>query len=72
MPRYANELETIEDVMDPNLRIAIRGAMRPSPRGIFGDGSIGATAIRTGSPVITNDRQFAEALRAFGHEVRTP
>jgi hypothetical protein len=35
MPRYAGELRTIRDVMDVDLRINIRGAMRPGQRGLF-------------------------------------
>jgi RHS repeat-associated protein len=72
MPRYAAELKTIPDVMDVDLRINIRGAMRPGQRGLFGDGAIGATAVRTGSPVITADRNFASALESLGVEVRIP
>jgi predicted nucleic acid-binding protein len=72
MPRYAGELRTIPDVMDVDLRINIRGAMRPGQRGLFGDGAIGATAVRTGSPVITADRNFASVLESLGVEVRIP
>lgn len=72
MPRYAEDLRTIPDVMDVHLRINIRGAMRPGQRGLFGDGAIGATAVRNGSPVITADRNFGSVLESFGVEVRTP
>jgi RHS repeat-associated protein len=75
MPRYAGELDGIEDVMDVNTRINIRGMLegiRGGEPGLFGDGSIGATAINRGLPVITDDRNFASALEQLGVEVRRP
>lgn len=75
MPHFASELGVIDDVMDVNTRINIRGmleAMRRGQPGLFGDGAIGATAVRTGSPVITADRNFAAVLRSLGVEVRVP
>lgn len=71
-PRFASELGTIDDVMDVNTRILIRGQMRPGQPGLFGDGSIGATAIARGLPVITSDKNFAAVLRQMGVEVRVP
>lgn len=68
-PGYLDDFAVIDDVMDVNTRINIRGALRPGQRGIFGDGSIGATAINRGSPVITFDRNFADVLRQFGVNV---
>jgi predicted nucleic acid-binding protein len=75
IPRFASELDVVDDVMDVNGRINIRGqleSLSPGQRGLFGDGSIGATAIRTGWPVITADKKLAAVLRAMGVEVRVP
>jgi RHS repeat-associated protein len=75
MPRFADSLKTISDVMDVDLRINIRAAVaagRPGQAGLFGDGAIGATAVRTGSAVITKDDAFASALKSFGVAVRRP
>lgn len=75
IPRYAGELDTIPDVMDVNTRIDIRGQLAeisPTQRGMFGDGTIGATAVNTGYPVITADKKFATVLESMGVEVRRP
>jgi hypothetical protein len=75
MPRFAGELGVVDDVMDIHTRINIRGqleALRRGQPGLFGDGSIGATAINTGRPVITADENFAAVLRSMGVEVRVP
>jgi RHS repeat-associated protein len=75
MPRFAGELPVINDVMDVNMRINIREmltSIRANQRGIFGDGSIGATALDYGLPVITADRNFAAVLEHLGLEVRKP
>ncbi len=75
MPRYADELDTIPDVMDVDTRIDIRGQLAeisPNQRGMFGDGTIGATAVNTGHPVITADKKFARVLTEMGVEVRRP
>lgn len=75
MPRYASELGRINDVMDVNTRINIRGMLetiKPGQSGLFGDGSIGATAVNTGMPVLTADKNFAAVLRQLGVEARTP
>lgn len=72
-PGFANELGVVDDVMDVNTRINIRGelqAIRPGQRGLFGDGSIGATAVNTGYPVITADKNFATVLEGMGVQVR--
>ncbi len=55
-PHFAGELDTVPDIMDIHLRINLRGqlaALKAGQPGLFGDGAIGATAIRSGSPVIT-------------------
>jgi len=73
MPRVANSLDTIQDVMDVDTRINIRGALaglRPGQPGLFGDGSIGATVLATGSPFITGDRALAQVLSGMGADVR--
>jgi len=44
----------------------------PRERGLFGDGSLGATAIRTDAPVVTADKTFGAVLRTVGVEVRVP
>jgi RHS repeat-associated protein len=75
MPRFAGELPVINDVMDVSTRINIREmltAIKANQRGIFGDGSIGATALNYGLPVITADRNFAAVLEQLGLEVRRP
>ena len=75
MPRFAGELPVINDVMAVNTRINIRemlSAIKANQRGIFGDGSIGATALNYGLPVITADRNFAAVLEQLGLEVRRP
>jgi predicted nucleic acid-binding protein len=75
MPRFASDLPVISDVTDVNARVNIRGmiaAMKPNSPSLFGDGSIGATALNTGLPVITADRNFAAALQELGVEVRVP
>lgn len=75
MPRFAGDLPQISDVMDVNTRINIRGMiadMKPNSPGLFGDGSIGATALDTGFPVITADKNFAAVLAQLGVEVRVP
>lgn len=72
-PGFANELGVVDDVMDVNTRINIRGeleAIKPGQRGLFGDGSIGATAVSTGYPVITADKNFAMVLEGMGVQVR--
>ncbi|BAK34420.1 hypothetical protein MLP_14060 [Microlunatus phosphovorus NM-1] len=74
-PRFATELDTIPDVMDIHTRINIRGEMaaaKPNQRGLFGDGSIAATAINTGNPVITSDKGLTDVLTNHGIEVRKP
>jgi hypothetical protein len=61
-PDFLNELD-VDDVMDVNTRINIRSqldALRPGQRGLFGDGSIGASAINTGSPVVTGGQKPRE------------
>ena len=68
-PGYLDDFGVIDDVMDVNTRITIRGAMRPGQPGLFGDGSIGATAINRGSSILTYDRNFADVLRQFGVNV---
>jgi hypothetical protein len=73
MPRAAESMGTIDDVMDVNARINIRGALaalRPGQAGLFGDGSIGATVLGTGSPFITGDRALAWVLSQAGGDVR--
>jgi rRNA-processing protein FCF1 len=73
MPRFADELGSIDDVMDIQMRINIRGeleVLKPGQPGLFGDGAIGTTAIQTGSPIITADQAFAAVLRSLGVEVR--
>lgn len=75
MPRFAGELPVIDDVMDVNARINIRGmiaAIKPNSPGLFGDGAIGASALSNGLPVITADRNFAAVLQQLGVEVRSP
>jgi predicted nucleic acid-binding protein len=75
MPGYARELPVINDVMDVNTRINIRGMLadiKPGQRGLFGDGSIGATALNRGLPVITSDKAFTTVLKSLGVEVRAP
>lgn len=63
---------------DPHTRwtkrrgLVIRGAMQAGQRGLFGDGAIGATAVRTGSSVITSDKNFTEVLESLGVDVRVP
>ena len=60
---------------DVNTRIDIRGQVAeisPTQRGMFGDGTIGATAVNTGHPVITADKKFATVLESMGVEVRRP
>ncbi len=47
-------------------------AKRPGQRGLFGDGSIGATAFTTRSPVIASDKTFGAVLESYGVEVRRP
>jgi hypothetical protein len=74
-PGFAGELGTVPDIMDVNLRINIRAqlaALKPGQPGLFGDGAIGATAIRSGSSVITSDKTFATVLRSYGVNVRKP
>jgi predicted nucleic acid-binding protein len=63
----------VENAMDVILRIRIRGmlaAKAPRQRGLFGDGAIGATALRTGRPIITRDGKFADVMEELGAEVR--
>jgi predicted nucleic acid-binding protein len=65
----------INDVMDVNARINIRGAIaaiKPNSPGLFGDGAIGATALNNELPVITADRNFAAVLEQLGVKVRSP
>ena len=74
-PGFAGELGTVPDIMDVNLRINIRtqlAELKPRQPGLFGDGAIGATAVRSGSSVITSDRTFAAVLRSYGVDVREP
>lgn len=68
-PGYMGEFGVVDDVMNVNARINIRGAMRPGQPGLFGDGSIGATALARGSSLVTFDRNFAEVMRRFGVDV---
>ena len=77
-PRFANELRTVPDAMDVHTRINIRaeiiartGGKRTIP-GLFGDGVIGATALKTNRPIITSDKAFADVLEDMGAEVRRP
>jgi predicted nucleic acid-binding protein len=69
-PGYLDDFVVIDDVMDVNTRVNIRAAMRPGQPGLFGDGSIGATALLRGSPVVTFVRNFAEVLAQFGGVTR--
>ena len=74
-PRFASELGTIPDIMDVNLRINLRGqlaALKPAQPGLFGDGVIGATAIRSGSAIITSDKALGAVLKSYGVDVRRP
>lgn len=60
MPGYASDLDVIDDVMDIDTRIDIRGQLEGMKRGqpgLFGDGSIGATAVSTESPVVTRRQE---------------
>jgi hypothetical protein len=73
MPRIAGGLDSIRDVMDVTTRINIRGALeelKPNQPGLFGDGSIGATVLNTGLPLITGDHYFAQVLTGMGGNVR--
>jgi predicted nucleic acid-binding protein len=68
-------LPVIDDVMDVNARINIRGmiaAIKPNSPGLFGDGAIGATALNSELPVITANRNSAAVLEQPGVEVRSP
>jgi RHS repeat-associated protein len=75
MPRFAGELSVIDDALDINVRIHVRSMIEASKGGqpgLFGDGSIGATAIMRRLPVITADKNFGSVLRQLGVEVRVP
>jgi len=75
MPSFARDLPVINDVMDVNTRINVRGMLeeiKPGQRGLFGDGSIGATALNHGLPVITSDKALTTVLKSLGVEVRAP
>lgn len=75
MPRFANEIEVIDDVSDSATRIRIRGSLEALKRkqpGLFGDGAIGATAHRLGLPIVTGDKRLAQVLESMGLEVRRP
>jgi hypothetical protein len=75
LPRFASDLPVINDIMDVNTRINIRGLLadiNPRQRGLFGDGSIGATALNRGLPVITSDKALTTVLKSLGIEVRAP
>ncbi len=73
MPRIADSLDPIRDVMNVNARINIRGALeelKPGQPGLFGDGRIGATVLDTGLPFITGDRLLSQVLTRMGGTVR--
>lgn len=68
-PGYIDDFAVIGDVMDVNTRINISGAMRPGQPDLFGDSSIGATAINRGPSMVTFDMNFADVLCQFGVNV---
>jgi predicted nucleic acid-binding protein len=69
VPGNLNSFEVLNDVPSLNLRINVRG-MLPAGRGRFGDGIIGAQALETGLPLVTNDKALANTVRALGGTVR--
>ncbi|MET0624888.1 MAG: RHS repeat-associated core domain-containing protein [Pyrinomonadaceae bacterium] len=69
VPRNLDSLEVLGTVPSLNTRISIRG-MLPAARGRFGDGIIGAQALESQLPLVTNDRALGNAIRALGGTVR--
>ena len=69
MPGYLGQFLVIEDVMAIDTRINIRAKLKPVP-GRFADGVVGATALATGLPIITLDKELASVLREMGGVVR--
>jgi hypothetical protein len=49
---------------------SISGGTLQRERGRFGDGIIGAQAVKSGIPLITNDRELGRAVRSAGGTVR--
>jgi hypothetical protein len=75
MPAFAHELPSIPDVMDVNTRINIRGSLADiayPQKGILNDGTLGATAVNRGLPVITKDARLTRVLTNLGVDVRNP
>jgi RHS repeat-associated protein len=86
MPSYASQFEVIEDAGTAAQRLAVRNAViepaisagrnlertknNAGIQGFWGDGTIGATAMHHGLPVITSDVDLAAALQILGIEVR--
>lgn len=69
VPNAANAIPTISSGGSLNTRINIRGeiqAAKPSSPGLFGDGAIGATAIESGSTLVTDDKLLRNAVNARG------
>jgi hypothetical protein len=73
MPGIASQLEVIAESGSPQVRIAIREIIERTPGhtgALFPDGAIGGTALDLGRPLITFDKDLAEALRLLRGEVR--
>lgn len=69
VPRALDDLEV--DTQRPSIDtiINIRGALLKK-QGRFGDGIIGAQAVQSGRPLVTNDKELANVVRAAGGTVR--
>jgi RHS repeat-associated protein len=69
MPRSLDNIEVYDQRPSIDEIINFRGGLTRK-RGKFGDGIIGAQAVKSGMPLVTNDRELAQAVRAAGGTVR--
>jgi len=69
VPGAAYDLPTLTTQPSLNARINIRG-MLPDRPGRFGDGIMGAQALESNLPLITNDKALKAAVEALGGATR--
>ncbi len=75
LPHIVATLEVVEDIVEIHTQINVRSKIKTLSRklnvpGLLGDGRIGTNVLELKLPIITGDRDFANALEAMGAIVR--
>jgi len=72
MPNAANQISTVPNSLNLDLRINIRGELPVGAKGNFADGIIGASAIEQGATLLSNDAKLVKAVNAVGGKAGAP